>query len=54
MFDFRRITLFCLEKRLLKPKMIICSKTLGCMAPLGPPSYAYGVVQLKAREVYQH
>jgi len=29
MFDFRRITLFCLEKRLSKHKMTIFSKHLG-------------------------
>jgi len=34
MFDFRRITLFCLEKRLSKYKMTICSKNLWGMAPL--------------------
>jgi len=37
MFDFRRITLFCLEKRLLKQKMTIFSKMFGGgMAPLAP------------------
>ena len=36
MFDFRRITLFCLEKRLSKHKMTIFSKNLGGMAPLPP------------------
>jgi len=41
MFDFRRITLFCLEKRLSKHKMTIFSKNLGrAMAPLAP-CYAY-------------
>ena len=34
MFDFRRITLFCLGYRLSKHKMTICSKNLGGMAPL--------------------
>jgi len=29
MFDFRRITLFCLEKRFSKQKMTIFSKNLG-------------------------
>jgi len=46
MYDFRRITLFCLEKRLSKHKMTIFSKNLGGgMASLtspGPPGYAYG------------
>jgi len=42
MFDFRRITLFCLEKRFSKHKMSIFSKNLGeAMAPLAPPGYAY-------------
>jgi len=37
MFAFRRITLFCLEKHLLKHKMTIFSKNLvGGMAPLTP------------------
>jgi len=35
MFDFTRITLICLEKRLSKHKMTIFSKNLGrAMAPL--------------------
>ena len=37
MFDFRRITLFCLEKRLLKHKMTMFSKNLGGAWPLLPP-----------------
>jgi len=37
MFDFRRITLFCLEKRLSTHKMTIFSNNLGgTMAPLRP------------------
>ena len=36
MVDFRRITLFCLEKRLSKHKMAIFSKNLGGMACLSP------------------
>jgi len=37
MFDFRRMTIFCLEKRLSKHKMTIFSKNLGRgMAPLAP------------------
>jgi len=37
MFDFRRITLFCLEKRLSKHKITIFSKNLrGAKAPLAP------------------
>ena len=34
---FRRITLFCLEKRLSKHKMTIFSKNLGGHGPSGPP-----------------
>jgi len=41
MFDFRRITLFCLEKRLSKHKMTIFSKNLGGMAPFAPSGYTY-------------
>ena len=41
MFDFRRIKLFCLEKRLSKHKMTICSKHLGSHGPFGPPGYAH-------------
>jgi len=39
MFDFRRITLFCMEKRFSKHKIYIFQKFWGSMAPLG---YAYG------------
>jgi len=39
MFEFRRITLFCLEKRLSKHKMTIFSKNLGGAWPLWPPSW---------------
>jgi len=42
MFDFRRITQFCLEKRLSKHKMTTFSKNLGGgMAPLPPFGYAH-------------
>ena len=42
MFDFRRITLFCLEKCLSKHKMTIFSKNLGGHGPFcPPPGYAY-------------
>jgi len=42
MFDFRRITLFCLEKRLSKHKLTIFSKNLGVPWLLWPPpGYAY-------------
>ena len=37
MLDFRRITLFCLEKRLSKHEMAIFSKKLGVHSPFGPP-----------------
>ena len=37
-YDFRRITLFCLEKRLSKHKMTIFSKIFfGGNGPFGPP-----------------
>jgi len=43
LFDFRRITLFCLEKRFLKHKMTIRSKNFwGDMVPVAPPGYSYG------------
>jgi len=41
MFHFRRITLFCLEKRLSKLKMTIFSKNFLGEWPLYPPGYAY-------------
>jgi len=48
MFDFGRITLFCLGKRLSKHKMTIFSKTLGGAWPLWPsPGYAYGQTWFK-------
>ena len=43
MFDFRRITLFCLEKRLSRHKMTIFLKILGRLWPLCPPGYAYDI-----------
>jgi len=36
MFDYRRTTLFCSEKRLSKHKMTVFSEKLGGMAPLLP------------------
>jgi len=44
MLDFRRITLFCLKKRLSKHKMTIFSKHFGGEWPSStpPPGYAYG------------
>jgi len=36
-YDFRRIALFCLEKRLSKHKMTIFSKNFGGHSPFGPP-----------------
>ena len=48
MFDFRRITLFYLEKRLSKHKMTIYSKNfVGGMAPFALPGYAYGAYHLQ-------
>jgi len=42
MFDFRRITLFCLEKRLSKHKMTVFSENFGGgMDSLPPPGYDY-------------
>ena len=35
MFDFRRIALFCLEKRPSKPKMTMFSNNLGGHGPSG-------------------
>jgi len=44
MFDFRRITLFCLEKPLSKHKITIFSKHLvGACYLWRPPGYAYGL-----------
>jgi len=40
MFDFRRITLFCLGCRLSKHKMTIFSKNLADPSPRRPPGYA--------------
>jgi len=37
MLDFRRIKLFCFEKRHSKHKMTIFSKNLGGRGPFGPP-----------------
>jgi len=36
MSDFRRITVFCFEKRLSKYKMTISSKNLGVHGPFAP------------------
>jgi len=56
MFDFRRIPLFCVEKRLSKHKMTIFSKNLGeAMAPLASPGYAYVRTPGKIRSpAYNH
>ena len=42
MLDFRRITLFCLEKRFSKHKMTMFSKIWRGHGPFGRPGYAYG------------
>jgi len=42
--DFRRITLFFMEKRLSKHKMTIFSKNLGGHCPSSPPGYAYAML----------
>ena len=55
-FDFRRVTPFCLEKRLSKHKMAIFSKNCGSMAPLPPwlrPCCVTGVRQFRL-EPAQH
>jgi len=46
MFDFRRITLFCLEKCLSKHKMTMFSKNVGGHGHFGPPDYAYDLVDV--------
>jgi len=48
MFDFRQITLFCLEKRLSKHKMTIFSKHFGGSWPLWLPLLATPTVNNKA------
>ena len=45
-YDFRRITLFYLEKRLSKHKMPIFSENLRGEWPFGPPGYTYAVWSL--------
>jgi len=47
MFDFTRITLFYLKKRLSKHKMTIFSKHFGGHGSCGaPPAYAYGSIAI--------
>jgi len=46
MIDFRRITLFCLKKRLSRHKMTVFSKHLGGSWPLCPPGYANATKQI--------
>ena len=45
MFDFRRITLFSLEKRLSQSTKWLRSKNFGWHGPFGSPGYAYGCGQ---------
>jgi len=45
MFDFKRITPFCLEKRLSKHKMTMFSKNLGVHGPFRPPWLRLGQMQ---------
>ena len=53
MFNIRRITLFCFEKRFSKHKMTIFSKTFGWgMAPLVPPGYAYALPPPRKSSAY--
>ena len=56
MFDFRRITLFWLEKRLSKHKMTIFSKNFVGAWPLWPPGYAYdcGIILTKVCNFTNH
>jgi len=55
MFDFRRITLFCLEKRLSKHKMTIFSKNWGhgpFVSPLVTPMSKWQLISTeKQREM---
>jgi len=49
MFDFRRITLFRLEKRLSKHKMTMFSKNFwGAMAPLSPLATPMDMSELRS------
>jgi len=53
MFDFRRITLFCLEKRLSKHKMTVISKNLGGhvdypLSPLATPVASCTTISITA------
>ena len=52
MFDFRRMTLFCLEKRLSKHKMTI--KIWGGDGPFGPLGYAYAFDQKQYMVLLRH
>jgi len=54
MFDFKRITLFCLEKRLSKHKMTIFSKNLRGLGPFGPAGYAYELRHCKPMYLKHH
>ena len=45
-YDFRRITLFCLEKRPSKHKMTVFSEHLGGAWPLSPPPLGYAYASL--------
>ena len=47
MFDCRRITLFCLGKRLSKHKITIFSKNFGGPWPLCSPGYTYAPIFMK-------
>jgi len=48
MFDFRRVTLFCFEKRLSEQKMTIFSKNLRAW----PPGYAYGDNAISQKQLF--
>ena len=51
MFDFRRIALFYLVKRLSKHKMTLFSENLGGMSPMASPGYAYGQYHSNRRPI---
>jgi len=53
-FDFRRITLFCLGYCRSKHKMTISSENLVGACPPGPPGYAYGLSKLFTQAHWSH
>jgi len=49
MYDFRRIALFCVEKRLSKQKITIFSKNVGDVAPLATPMRRSHIFRFRLR-----